>query len=583
MPADAKKIISNYQASKLDKNPWLIHYQVIAEYFQTRKADFTVNFQPGTFLNRDLYDSTGPKMANIMAGALLGMLWPEESKNFQLVKARNIPDTIENKKYFDEIDARVWGQLTHIESGLSLANTEYMRDEVVFGTCGIAEFENDDPDKDCLLLFQAWDVKRMTVNEGKNGFVNCIYYEREDPIQQFVAEFGLENVSEKTRNAFKNGDTTTKIRFLHAIEPRYDRNPSGLSVFDLPVASTVIELGEDRVIKESGFSSMTVFVGRMFKNIREKYGRSPAMDALPDVLELNALREAEIVATEKLLDPPLGVLDDGRLGSSTIDTSAGGINVFNISGRVGNQPPVFPLYTVGDMKPTKERIEELKQSVADHFMIDRLLDMQNETEMTLGEVMERQKLRAYILNPIFARQIAEVYSPLIHRSVEILLEKNYLGVMPGSAEHQRSVLFGEEVLVIPPDVAQAMVRGEEVYDIKYLTPAARMLQTQLASGILHLWKFMNDVAQTQPEVYDNVDEDVSTRLIAEYSGAPNAVLRSKQGVEQIRQARAQAMAQKEKFQQGLDMAKAAGQLKGLGPRQPAPGVMAPESMAPLQL
>lgn len=583
MAANAKKIIESYNASKLDKHPWLIHYQVIAEYFQTRKADFTVNFTPGTFLNRDLYDSTGPKAANITSGALLGMLWPEESRNFQLVKARNIPDTIENKKYFDEIDARVWSQFTHIQSGLTLANTEYMRDEVVFGTCGIGLFENDDADKDCLLLFQAWDVKRMTISEGKNGFVNCIYYEREEPIEQFVAEFGKDNVSEKTRKAYERGDKITKVKFLHAIEPRYDRNPDGQSVFNMPVSSVVIELGEDKIIKESGFTSMTVFVGRFLKNIREKYGRSFAMDALPDVLELNALREAEIVATEKLLDPPLGVLDDGRLGSSTIDTSAGGINVFNISGRVGNQPPVFPLYTVGDMKPTKERIEELKQSVAEHFMIDRLLDMQNDTEMTLGEVMERQKLRAFILNPIFARQIAEVYSPLVHRAVEILLQKGYLGVMPGSAQHQRAVMFGEPVLVIPPDIAAAMLRGEEVYDIKYLTPAARMLQTQLASGILNLWKFLNDVAQTQPEIYDNVDEDASARLIAEYSGAPNAVLRSKQGVDQIRKARAAQQEQDKKFQQGVEMAKAAGHLKGLGQQAPAPGVLAPESMAPLQL
>ena len=38
------------------------------------------------------------------------------------------------------------------------------------------------------------------------------------------------------------------------------------------------------------------------------------------------------------------------------------------------------------MKSTKDRIEELKQSVSDHFMIDHLLDFNNETEMTLGEV-----------------------------------------------------------------------------------------------------------------------------------------------------------------------------------------------------
>ena len=583
----AKTTVDRYNANKAEKYNFNIHYQVIAEYFLTRKADFTINFVPGTFLNRDLYDSTGPKAGNVAAGALLGMLWPEHSQNFEIVKSRNIPDTVVNRKYYNEVSYRLNKRMNHTECGLSLCLSEYMRDEVFFGTCGVGAFTPTDSNMsdDCLFLFQAWDIKRMVVDEGPNGFVNRVFYEREETVENAAMEFGIENLSAKSQRAYNLGaqGRLTKINILHAIEPRYERDPDGVSVFDLPVSSTYIELGDNHLLKESGYTRMPVFVGRLMKNIREKYGRSFAMDALPDVLELNAIREMEIIATEKLLDPPLGVLDDGRLGANTIDTSAGAVTIFNISGRIGNQPPVFPLNTVGDLKPTKDRIEELKQSVSDHFMIDRLLDLNNETEMTAFEVNERQKLRAYVLNSLFARQINEVFSPLIDYCFDSLLDRGELGVMPMSEKHQQSILFGEEVLVIPPDIAAAMIRGEQVYDIKYLTPAARMLKAQLASGIITTWKFLNDVAQAQPEIYDVVDEDMSAKLIAEYSGAPNDIIRSDEFIKQIRDVRAKQQQQQQQFQQQMEMAKAAGHLKGLAPNPGAAGVNSPSMSSPLQV
>jgi hypothetical protein len=584
---EAKQSVDRYNASKTEKYTWLQHYQILAEYFMTRKADFTVNFVSGMFLNRDLYDSTGPKAGNVSAGALLGMIWPEESKNFDICRPDNISDTKENRDYYTAISKRLHRSMSHIECGLSLCLTEYMRDEVFFGTCGVAVFEPSMPDvsDECHFQFTPWDIKRMAISEGPNGFVNKIWYEREETIENAALEFGLESLSEKSQKLYNLGPVArlTKINILHSIEPRYVRDPDGLGSFDMPVSSLHIELGEIHLIRRSGFERMPVFVGRLLKNIRETYGRSFAMDALPDVLELNAIREMEIVATEKLLDPPLGVIDDGRLGAATIDTSAGAVTVFNISGRIGNQPPVFPLNTVGDLKPSKDRIEELKQSVADHFMIDRLLDLNNETEMTAFEVNERQKLRAYVLNSLFSRQSTEVFSPLIHCCFNMELSRGYMGVLPRSTQHIEAVLMGEPVLVIPAEIAAAMLRGEQVYDIKYLTPAARMMKAQQASGIITAWKFANDIAQAQPEIYDDLDEDESMRLIAEFSGAPASIIRSAQATAQIRDARAKQQAADKQFQQGIETMKAAGHLKGLAPQQGAPGVNSPTMQQPLQV
>ena len=238
-----KEILDRYNNLKKEKYNWNIHWQVIAEYFMTRNADFVINFIPGMFLNRDLYDSTGPKCVNVMSGALLGMLWPESEKNFVLNLARNIPDTKENRDFINEQSSRLLEQMNHPQAGLCLSLNEYMRDTCTFGTAGVAVFDSPDHENyECDFLFQPWDTKRTVIEEGPNGLVNRCYYEVEKSVEQLVLEFGIENVSDVSRDMYSSKNFDTKVSVLHCIEPRYDRDPDGESTFDMPVRSLYIEL-----------------------------------------------------------------------------------------------------------------------------------------------------------------------------------------------------------------------------------------------------------------------------------------------------------------------------------------------------
>lgn len=549
MAVDVQAKVARNKDLKRFKVNWNNHWQLVSEYVMTIKSDFTTTFEPGEFLNEELFDSTAPRANNIMASSMVGALWPSGANSFRFRAPKEIPDNRETKKFYEDAHQELASAMDEPEAGLTTALDEYMGDQGAFGTAGIAAFDGPQNNLEFPIMFQAWEVKNMAIAENQMGFVDTIYREKQFTIRQLELEYGLKKLGPESQEAFNRNDLDRKVKVLMILEPRDERDMTKSGSLSMPIASIHIELdGANTLLRESGFTELPVKIGRMRKKITERYGRSPAMDALPEILEINALREAIIIATEKELDPPLGVLDDGKLGTAIIDTSAKAINVFNVSGRLGNQNPIFPLVTVGDMRAAKEEKEELREAITNAFNIDRLLDLNNETQMTLGEAQIRNQLRGMTLGALFGRQVAEVFTPLIKRCFNILLAQGRLGVIRGSEEEDGLLLQGIIPTYIPDVIAKAMLDGKDIYKIEYLTPAQRMIDAEEVQGVIQSWQFANEMAAARPEVYDNLDEDESIRIVSKGTGAPNTILRDQKSVKDIRKARAVRQAELEKAQ-----------------------------------
>lgn len=549
---------------KARKEPWLPFFQILGEFIHLRKQNFTSTQIPGDFLFRDVFDSMGPKSAKTSASALLGMLWPTNAKKIQLTKPKQLSDTSEHKKYYDDITEVIHKVLDDPKGRLSNALAEYMLDEVVFGTSGVEPF----PDDELGVRYRAWGIKELHIAEGRAGEVDTIYLLLRFTVQRMVSEYGLDKVSRRVRELYNNSKFNEEIDLLIAIEPRIQRTGTQ-SNQDLAFESTHIEIESRHILRESGFDELPIKVGRFVKLLGEEYARSPGMDASPDILESNAIWESVTIAIEKNLDPPLGVLDDGRLGAGEIDTSAGAINVFNVAGRAGERNPVFQLNTVGEIKQTVNLLERLAQNIADHFFIDRLLDFNNQVQMTLGEAQLRNKLRHNTLGTILTNQITDVFNPVIERTFNILLAKGELGVVRGSVEHTMAIFEGKNPIIIPQQVAELMARGDDAFGIEYFTPAMRIIQAEEAEGILRSWEFAILLASVKGDAPDALDSDVSIKRFTELAGAPSTIRRSQQMIDVIREERdkqQQAAAQMELARQGSEAARNIGQ-SGLVPTQ----------------
>tara|TARA_Y100000296_G_C5178932_1_gene262073 strand:+ start:531 stop:2279 length:1749 start_codon:yes stop_codon:yes gene_type:complete len=532
---------------KKRKEPWLPHYQLLGEFINNRKQNFTEANEPGAFLTRELFDNTAAKAAETASSTILAALFPSAAQSFELIPARGVDDTEEHREYMRFITEEAISVMDDSRSGLSVALTEMMLDDVVFGTVGLGIFKTK-KNSPLPIRYVSWDVKMMHIDEDENHFVDTVINEKEMTVRQMVLEYGLENLSATNQEKFNNGQETDKVTVIHAIEPRIDGSKTKFGSKNKPISSIHFEAKSEKILRESGFDEMPVLVTRLRKAMGEVQGRSLGMAALPDIIELNVVWETLTVAAEKQADPPLAVLADGDLGTTTIDTSAGAINVFNIAQRTGIAKPIIELTTVGDLQPLVLMVEKLTEAISNHFMIDRLLDLNNETRMTLGEANIRNELRGQSLGALFTRKKAEIFNNLIERTINILFEDGRLGVISGSPEEEAYYAQGVEPIVIPDQLVEKSANGEEIFKIKYISPAERSIKAEEVQGNIATLEILNITAQINPESIDNIDLDALIRRTSELTGASKEMIRGLDIVEELREMRAAQAAQQQQLE-----------------------------------
>lgn len=564
------RYLSRYRDLKAEKAPWNIHYQALAESFLTRKSNFTDTITPGAFLQEDLFDNTGQYMAHVMASAFLSMLWPDSSRSFVIDPVEEIRKESGVEEYFRFVNNKMQRIMDNPKAGLLLALQEHFLEQAVFGTSGVGALDGEDDTTP--VVYEAWGIKNMCISENAQGFIDTIFSSRERTVRQVVEEYGKQDVvSPKIMEMFKAGKYEEKVEVLTIVEPRSMADRGGKEgVLGMATRTVHIDVTNKLIMRESGYREMPVFVVRFLKSIDEAYGRSPAMVALPDTVSLNALKEALIVATEKQLDPPLGVLDDGRLGGGVIDTSAGAINVFNTSGRISTEKPIFPLFTVGEFQSSKELMEQFNLAITQAFYVDRLLDLNNQTQMTAFETSVRNRMRGESLGSLFARQELECLTPLIERTFNICFRRGLLGILPtaggvmGKVRRLWDKVLGRDSLMVPAVVMEAIEAGLDVYDIRYVSPAKRFMQSEKLQGIFTALDFIERSGAVLPGITDNIHVDNLARDVVKYSGAPSAILRTADEVAKIRAdmgAQQQAATEMELMRQGSEVARNSAQAK----------------------
>lgn len=542
---EVESILRCFKQMKQEKQPMMPVYQALSEFIMYHRYDFHKSPSYGDFIIDKVSDDTAAKAAQAFSAHMIGATWPNGAQSINVRPPRMVrlsgQVTESMKQWFRRATQTLVSYMDDPKARLSKVLEQYYLEQSVFGLSGIGVFDNTT--KETPLLYTALGAKALYIREAANGFVDSIYIEKLYTLHAAASEFGISALPATYRERLEKGDKDATIIILHVVEPRDIYNPKLHGALNMPYKSVYIHPDTKHVLYESGYDQRPFAIGRFWQVADLTYPRSPGMNALPSIFELNHLREGNIIATELQYNPSMAVWDEGVLGRG-LDKSPGSTNVFSQSGRIsqGNRPPVEPMFTVGDLNYLDRRILQVQEDIKDHYFNNRLFDLDKSREMTLGEAQMLDRLRGQALNPIYSGQIADVLLPITELSFNRLFMLGYFGVVPGS-EHEAQLLEAgqplEEQDYVPEDVMQLVNSGQEFYDIQFISPAARLLQFEELQGLHKTVELGAGLASMVPDAIDIVDFDKLYKMAIELNTANGELLRSDTEVADIRQQRAE--------------------------------------------
>ena len=514
----AKKVIDTYGSLKTQRNTWESHWQDVADYMLPRKADITSKRTKGDKRHDQIYDGTATHALELLAASLHGMLTSTTSAWFALKFRNDIIDQDDGASEWLEDCNKVMLQ-AFARSNFQQEIFELYHDLIAFGTAGM--FIQNDSDDD--LRFKTVHISELYISENQKGIVDTV-------IRKFILKArSIPDMFPKAELPHALADIVKKkpqddVVILHAVMPNemggiYENN------INKPFTSCYVHKSTGFLLSESGFNDFPYVVPRYLKASNEIYGRSPAMNALPDVKMLNTMSKVSIKAAQKQIDPPLMVPDDGFI--LPVRTVPGGLNYY----RAGTRERIEPL-NIGSNQPLGLQMEEQRRkAIRENFFVDQLMTVAGQN-MTATEVMQRTEEKMRILGPVLGRLQSELLQPLITRCFNILLKQNKF--------------------LQPPEFLQ-----NQVIEIEYVSPIAKAQKSGDLSSIMRGIEVFGAVQQVSP-VFDYLDADGLVNHLKDVIGLPAKILKSRAEVEQIREERKAQQEQMQQMQSEMQMAETAG-------------------------
>ena len=514
----ARELKSNLSRLMEQRSTWESHWQECADFMQPRKAEITNERARGDKRNLQIFDATAIHALELLASSLQGMLTSSANRWFSLrYKEDQLNDIDEAKEWLEDVTDKMYTAFAR--SNFQQEIFEAYHDLITFGTaCMMIE-----GDEDQILRFSTRHIKELYIQENDKGFIDTVYRRFKIPVHAAVEKFGLENLSLETGKLFKK-EPFEKIELVHVARPRTIYNENKLDKKNMPFQSIYFEFGSGHIIDIGGFKELPYVVPRYLKASTEIYGRSPAMNALPDVKVLNKMVETAMKAAAKQVDPPLLVPDDSML--SPIRMSAGSLNYY----RSGSRDRIEPLNIGQATTVTLNQENQRREAIQKTFHIDQLM-ISSQRSMTATEVVQRNEEKMRILGPALSRLQSELLQPMILRVFNIMLRNKLFQVAP-------EVLANQEI------------------DIEYVSPMALAQRSQELQSLVRGLELFTQIGQIAP-VQDYIDENGLVKNIINLLGLPAKMIKSDAQVQQVREQRAAAQAQAMQMQQAMQEAQMA--------------------------
>ena len=475
-----------------------------------------------------LYDGHGIRSFRTLTGGMTSGLSSSSRPWFKCeLFDRDLMDDPDVKAWLDATEKRIYAMLAG-SNFYGAAKTGYSENGL-FGT-EAAVIEADPIEG---IVCHALTAGEYWIGLSKTGVPDTLYRRAPMTVVQAVQAFGIDRVSDRVRQAYNRHAYDEMVEVFHAIEPNTDRHDTMLAK-DMPYRSVYWDEADsgDTLLRESGYEEKPFWCARWDTTGNDAWGTSPGMDALPDLRELQMQAKRKGEATDWVIFPEKVVPASVKLKNMPRSiVSASGVDAAKIE--VPYQLPYQAISVIReDVMMCREAVDGA--SYADLFMA--ITNMQGIQPRNIEEIASRNEEKLTQLGPVIER--------VNNEKLEVALDRVF-GIM------SRGGLL---------DPAPEALQGKDIKFefVSILTQMQRMVgigQIERTAG------FVGNLVAVFPEAADKLDIDEMIDEYADRAGAPPKMIRTKDAVDAIRAARAEAQ-QAEKMaammpavQQGADAAR----------------------------
>ncbi len=499
-------VLARLAQLKTIRQPYEKLWRDVTDYILPRRSLWDIEAIPGQKPSKILFDSTALTELQTLVDGTIG--------NLVSIYIRWIHLLMEDQAQNDAPWVRDW--LEAVETTLYTeferstfydSFSEFFMDGASIGT-GVMLIEDDVQEK--ALLFSTRHMKECYLAEGRNGKVDTVYREFKMTNRQIMQIWGGDTVSKMREMQYKDRPYA-KGTIVHACFPRSERDPNRIDKYNKAWVSLYIDKEfheENSFLDEGGYDSFPYLVWRWRKNSDEIYGRSPASDAISDVIRLNQMGKAGLQVAQLSAQPPLNV-PDAMKGSERIVPR--GYNYYTKKDEM-----IYPIPIGGSYPISKDQENELREQIKNAFRskMFMIMDQLDKGPYTATEINARQGEGATIQSSLIGRLNSEALLPLIGRVYAILDKNGKIPIPPPSLTNG-----GRIRIEFQGRLAQQIKKYSEVQGVDSAVP------------------FVQAMREMFPESLDNLDADEFFRVGVDSKGVTQKSIREKPEVTDIRKAR----------------------------------------------
>jgi len=496
------------------RESWAPHYKEIVDYMAPRKGRYLTSYNPkwednrGDKKHQKIFNGTALEAIRVAGAGLQGGLNSPSSPWFTLT----LSDTalMEYGPVKDWL-YRVREMMMQVfaRSNFYTAVHQCYLEMVRFGTATMLI----DEDFDTVVHFRPLTVGEYWLSSNHKNIIDEMYRPLAMSAKQMRQKFGKEKLPTRVANALKDNQPFTSFDVMHVIEPNMDFDPSKLGQMRYTSAYYGVSCMDSdyEILTSLGYRVKPFVTGRWDVTGNDVYGNSPAMDALPDVKQLNEMEKIKLKALGKMVDPPIKASPAVKKNGG-VSLIPGGITyVDEMAGATG----ATPLYQIQpQLREFVSSMEVVESRIRSAFSNNLFLAvLNNERTMTATEAAQKYEEKLMMLGPVIEGLQSEFLDAIIDRVYDVIENMGML-----------------------PEIPEELQNGTQI-KVQYTSLLAQAQKMVGTTAIEKTVGFTLQLAQANPEALDKLDFDQVIDVYSEMNGIAPQIVRSDEAVQKLRQGR----------------------------------------------